>query len=66
MDGYIEWNQLTQPPLGFPRGEAGFFDKRHFGTDCQKRLMRGGERLVHEYGWMNGIYFSFHHSTGIF
>ena len=22
MDGDIEWNQLTQPPLGFPRGEA--------------------------------------------
>ena len=42
-DGYIEWNQLTQPPLGFPRGEAGFFDKRHFGTDWQKRLMRGGD-----------------------
>ena len=32
-------------PLGFPRGEAGFFDKRHFGTDWQKSLMRGGERL---------------------
>ena len=22
MDRYIEWNWLTQPPLGFPRGEA--------------------------------------------
>ncbi len=30
-------------PLGFPRGEAGFFAKRHFGTDWQKSLMRGGE-----------------------
>ena len=50
-------------PLGFPRGEAGFFDKRHFGTDWQKSLMRGGDRLVHECGWMNGICFSFHHST---
>ena len=46
-------------PLGFPRGEAGFFDKRHFGTDWQKRLMRGGDRLVHECGWMNGVCFSF-------
>ena len=21
-DGYVEWSQLPQPPLGFPRGEA--------------------------------------------
>ena len=44
-EGNVEWNQLPQLPLGFPRGEAGFFGKRHFGTDWQKRLMRGGERL---------------------
>ena len=31
--------------MTLPRGEAGFFDKRHFGTDWQKRLMRGGESL---------------------
>ena len=33
------------------------------------RLMRGGDRLVHECSWMNGIWFHFHHSTyccGIF
>ncbi len=46
-------------PLGFPRGEAGFFGKRHFGTDWQKILMRGGDRLVYECGWMNGVCFSF-------
>ena len=45
--------------LGFPRGEAGFFANRHFGTDWQKRLMRGGDRLVYECSWMNGICFSF-------
>ena len=58
-DGYVEWSQFPQLPLGFPRGEAGFFDKRHFGTDWQKSLMRGGDRLVHECGWMNGVCFSF-------
>ena len=26
MNGYIEWNQLPQPPLGFPRGEAAGID----------------------------------------
>ena len=26
-------------------------------------LMRGGDRLVNECSWMNGICFSFHHST---
>ena len=33
MDGYIEWNWLPQPPLGFPRGEAVATKQRHFGTD---------------------------------
>ena len=27
------------------------------------RLMRGGDRLIQECSWMNGICFSFHHST---
>ena len=58
-DRYVEWSQFPQPPLGFPRGEAGFFVNRHFGTDWQKRLMRGGDRLVYECSWMNGICFSF-------
>ena len=39
----VEWNQLPQLPLGFPRGEAGFLGNRHFGTDWQKSLMRGGD-----------------------
>ena len=34
--------EYVPSPLGFPRGEAGFFGNRHFGTDCQKRLMRDG------------------------
>ena len=55
---------LSFLPLGFPRGEAGFFDKRHFGTDWQKSLMRGGDRLVNECSYMNGICFDFHHLTG--
>ena len=50
--------------LGFPRGEAGFFDNRHFGTDCQKRLMRGCDRLVNKCSWMSGICSGFLHSTG--
>ena len=37
---------------------------RHLGTDCQKRLMRGGDRLVNECSWMDGICFRLHHSTG--
>jgi len=59
----VEWSQFPQPPLGFPRGEAGFFDKRHFGTDWQKSLMRGGDRLVYECSWMSGICSGFLHST---
>ena len=27
------------------------------------RLMRGGDRLVNECSWMDGICFGFHHST---
>ena len=34
--------EFAMAPLGFPRGEAGFFGNRNFGTDCQKRLMRDG------------------------
>ena len=55
---------LWLAPLGFPRGEAGFFDKRHFGTDWKKRLMRGGDSLVYECSWMSGIRSGFLHSTG--
>ena len=29
----------------------------------EARLMRGGDRLVNECSWMDGICFSFHHST---
>ena len=29
----------------------------------KKSLMRGGDRLVQECSWMNGICFNFHHST---
>ena len=64
-DGYVEWSQFPQPPLGFPRGEAGFFDKRRFGTDWQKRLMRGGDRLVHKCNYMNGICSGFSIQFGI-
>ena len=42
------------PPLGFPRGEAGFFGNRHFGTDCQKRLMRGSDTLSFQISRLNG------------
>ena len=42
---FVGWDKLPATALGFPRGEAGFFGNRHFGTDWQKRLMRGGERL---------------------
>ena len=40
--GFMKSRANSHHPLGFPRGEAGFFDNRHFGTDCQKRLMRDG------------------------
>ena len=41
--------EFAVAPLGFPRGEAGFFGNRHFGTDCQKRLMRDGvHQKVHK------------------
>ena len=29
----VEWNQLPQLPLGFPRGEAVMINNRHFRTD---------------------------------
>ena len=30
---FVAWNQLPQPLLGFPRGEAVTMKYRHFGTD---------------------------------
>ena len=32
-DGYVEWSQFPQPPLGFPGGKL----------LSEARLMRGGE-----------------------
>ena len=29
----VEWCRLTEPPLGFPRGEAVMTNNRLFGTD---------------------------------
>ena len=50
------------PPLGFPRGEAGFFVNRHFGTDWQKRLMRGSDTLKFQISRLNGIIWNIFHS----
>ena len=60
----VEWNQFPVTVLGFPRGEAGFFGNWHFGTDWQKRLMRGGDRVDDECGWMSGKCSGLYHSTG--
>ena len=64
LSGWMNGKSVWLLPLGFPRGEAGFFGNRHFGTDCQKRLMRGSERLVNECSWMSGVCSRLHHSTG--
>ena len=63
LSGWMNGKSVWLLPLGFPRGEAGFFGNRHFGTDCKKRLMRGSERLVDECSWMSGICSRLHHST---
>ena len=65
------WHEV---PLGFPGGVAErseSFKMMIAGgnhTVIKKllsvaRLMRGGDRLIQECSWMNGICFSFHHST---
>ena len=54
LSGWMNGKSVWLLPLGFPRGEAGFFVNRHFGTDCQKRLMRGSDTLSFQMSRLNG------------
>ena len=54
LSGWMNGKSVWLLPLGFPRGEAGFFGNRHFGTDCQKRLMRGSDTLSFQMSRLNG------------